>query len=153
MMHTVILAMHVAAGVLGALFGPLAIAWLARGRTGWLASAYHLSVGLVCLSAIGLAALDPARLWWFVLIAAGSYAFSARGMAAIRSGRPGWSARAVRGFGGAYIALWTAIAVVSLPGQPLAWAVPTVVGTVVLERFAGNMGRRESAAVDRATAA
>ncbi len=48
-------------------------------------SAYHLSVALVCLSAVGLAALDPARLWWFVLIATGSYLFAVRAMRDIRS--------------------------------------------------------------------
>jgi len=143
MTHTIVLAVHIAVGALGVVLGPFAIAAAARGRAGRLGSVYHLSVALVCVSAAGLAALDPARLWWFVLIAAGSYAFAARGMSAIRAGRSGWPARAVRGFGGAYIALWTAVLVVGVPAQPILWAVPTVVGIIALEWFAARVGRRQ----------
>jgi hypothetical protein len=113
-------------------------------------SAYHLAVSLVCASAVGLAALDFAGLWWFVLVAAGSYAFAARAILAIRAGRPGWQARAVRGFGGAYIALWTAVAVVSVPGQPLVWAIPTAAGIPALEWFAAKIERRAHVAEDLA---
>ena len=133
---------HIVVGVLGVILGPLAIACLARGRSGWLTSAYHLAVALVCLSAVGLAALDFPRLWWFVLIAAGSYSFAARAMLAIRAGRPRWQVRAVRGFGGAYIALWTAIVVVSVPAQPLVWTIPTLGGILTLEWFANRVGQR-----------
>jgi hypothetical protein len=142
MSHTVILALHIAVGVLGVALGPFAIVHVAQGRVNWLASAYHLSVALVCLSAVGLAALDPARLWWFVLIATGSYFFAGRAMRDIRSARSQWQARAVRGFGGAYIALWTAVVVVSLPGQPIGWAIPTAIGIPALEWFAARIVRR-----------
>ncbi|MGI8721856.1 MAG: hypothetical protein ACR2JG_06475 [Geodermatophilaceae bacterium] len=155
MLHTVILALHIASGVLGVALGPFAIARVARGGVDWLTSAYHLSVALVCLSAVGLAALDPARLWWFVLIATGSYLFAARAMRDIRSVRAQWQARAVRGFGGAYIALWTAVVVVSLPGQPLAWGIPTAVGIPALEWFAARIARRlpaQSATAEDVTA-
>ncbi len=142
MAHTLILTLHIAAGALGIALGPFAIARVAVGRVTWLTSAYHLSVALVCLSAVGLAALDPARLWWFVLIATGSYFFAARAMRDIRSAQAHWQARAVRGFGGAYVALWTAVVVVSVPGQPLAWAIPTVIGIPALEWFAASIARR-----------
>ncbi|MDQ3476757.1 MAG: hypothetical protein M3492_10615 [Actinomycetota bacterium] len=142
MIHTVILALHIAMGVVGVAFGPFAIAEVARGRVNWLTSGYHLSVAGVCASAVGLAALDPARLWWFVLIAAGSYFFAARAMRDIRSARVQWQGRAVRGFGGAYIALWTAVVVVSLPAQPLLWAIPTAIGIPALEWFATRIVRR-----------
>lgn len=148
MTHTVLLGMHIAVGVLGVVLGPFAIAQLARRGAGRLASAYHLTVALVCVSAVGLAALNPARLWWFVLVAAGSYLFAARAMMAIRSGRPGWQVPAVRGFGGAYIALWTAIVVVSLPAQPIVWAIPTAAGILVLEWFASRVQHRLGAAAD-----
>ena len=55
--------------------GTAALARLARGWAGWVALAYHLAVAMVCASAIGLAVLDFAGLWWFVLVAAGSYPF------------------------------------------------------------------------------
>lgn len=150
MAHDLILAMHIAVGIAGVVLGPFAIGGLVRGRTGRLASAYHQSVALVCVSAVGLAALDFAGLWWFVLIAAGSYAFAARAMLTIRSARPGWQARALRGFGGAYIALWTAILVVSVPDQPVAWAIPTVLGSLAVERLAVLIGRRVEPASENA---
>jgi len=140
MAHDVILTGHIAVGVAGVCLGPLAIAQLARGRAGWLALAYHLAVAMVCASAIGLAALDFAGLWWFVLVAAGSYAFAVRAQVAIHRGGSGWQARAVRGFGGAYIALWTAIVVVSVPGIPVLWAVPALVGIPALEWFTHRIG-------------
>lgn len=152
MAHTVILAMHIVVGVLGVALGPFAILRLVRGQAGWLATAYHLAVALVCVSAVGLAAMDFAGLWWFVLIAAGSYAFAARAMLAIGSGRPGWQTPAVRGFGGAYIALWTAILVVSVPSQPIVWALPTAVGIPVLEWLAARVARQHAAAADPAQA-
>lgn len=146
MAHTVILATHIAAGVAGVLMGPVALAALSRGKAGWTASAYHLAVALVCASALGLAMLDFTRLWWFILVAAGSYTFAARAILAIRAGRAGWQSRAVRGFGGAYIALWTAIVVVGIPEQPIAWALPTLVGIPALEWFAARLGARLRAA-------
>lgn len=124
---------------------------MVRGRVGKLSSAYHLAVGLVCASAIGLAALDFARLWWFVLIAAGSYVFAGRAVLAIRAGGTDWQPRAVRGFGGAYIALWTAIIVVSLPSQPILWALPSAAGIVALEWFAARVKRRQVGALDLAS--
>lgn len=145
MAHTVVLIIHIAVGGLGVVLGPLAVARVARGKAGWPASAFHLAVALVCLSAVGLAALDFARLWWFVFIAAGSYAFAGRAMLAVGSARPGWPARAVRGFGGAYIALWTAVLVVSAPAQPIVWLIPTALGIVLVEALAVSVKRRTQA--------
>lgn len=152
MEHTVILVTHIVGGVGGVLLGPFAVARLYGGTAGWTASAYHLAVALVCASAVGLAMLDFARLWWFILVAAGSYAFAARAILAIRAGRAGWQSRAVRGFGGAYIALWTAIVVVGIPEQPIVWALPSLVGIPALEWFAARLGgRRRAGSVDRTT--
>lgn len=140
MMHTLILAFHIAAGVCGVLLGPVAIAGAASGldtnRRGWLSEAYHGAVLAVCVSAAGLALLDPAGLWWFLPIAAGSYAFALRGRLASRRRWPDWRRRSVSGFGGAYIALWTAILVVSANSTPLLWLIPTVVGVPIVEWLA-----------------
>jgi hypothetical protein len=136
MVHTVVLVIHIAAGVVGVLVGPPVLYAAAGGRVGRLAGAYHASVLLVCVSAGALAALDFARLWWFVLIAAASYGFALSAYVAARSRRPGWLPRYIRGQGGAYIALWTAIVVVSVPDLPVVWLVPAVVGSPLVEWYA-----------------
>lgn len=140
MAHTLILTVHIAVGLGGILLGPVAIALAVSGRlvdrVGWVVEAYHASVLAVCLSAVGLVALEPARLWWFLPIAAGSYAFALRARLALHRRSVGWQRRSVSGLGGAYIALWTAILVVSANGTPLLWALPTVVGVPLIEWMA-----------------
>jgi len=63
MTHDVVLAVHVAAGVLGVVLGPLVVWRAYRREVGRLAAGYHGAVAAVCISALGLAALDVARLW------------------------------------------------------------------------------------------
>jgi hypothetical protein len=141
MAHTLILAFHIVVGVCGVILGPAAIAGAVSGRheptrLGWAGEAYHGAVLAVCISAAGLALLDPAGLWWFLPIAAGSYAFALQARLAIRRRRPGWQRRSVSGFGGAYISLWTAILVVSANGTPLLWLAPTLAGVPLVEWLA-----------------
>lgn len=144
MSHDLVLAVHVAAGVLGVVLGPLVVWRASRGRTDRLATGYHGSVAVVCVSALGLAALDIASLWWLVPISLGTYAFLLRGVLAGRGRRPGWATSAIRGYGGAYIALWTAIVVVSAGSSVLTWLVPALVGTPVVELLAARVNRELS---------
>lgn len=110
-------------------FGPLAL----HGRRGpQVARAYQWAVLAVSLTAIGLVAFDPAGLWWLVPLALFAYACIVTGLRAPR--------RQVRlrlhGLGGSYIALVTALLVVSVegPGSVVAWVLPTLVGLVLIER-------------------
>ena len=91
----------------------------------------------VCLTAGGLALSDRARLWWFVPISVGSYAFALLGyVAAKRRWRNRLRAH-VTGQGGSSIAMVTALLVVNwhpLTGSPARatiWprVLPTLVGT------------------------
>ncbi|MBA2478756.1 MAG: hypothetical protein M3455_00040 [Actinomycetota bacterium] len=141
MTHDVVLAVHVAAGVLGVVLGPLVVWRAYRRRVGRLAAGYHGAVAAVCISALGLAALDVARLWWLLPISLGTYALVLRGVLAGRGHRPGWAASAVRGYGGAYIALWTAIVVVSAGSSVLTWLLPAILGTPVVELLAARAHR------------
>lgn len=156
MTHDLILALHIAAGVCGVLLGPAAIAGAASGREdargGRLGAAYHGAVLAVCVSAAGLAVLDLAGLWWFLPIAAGSYAFALRARLAIRRRSPGWRRRSVSGYGGAYISLWTAILVVSANGTPLLWLVPTLAGVPLVEWLARRVREPAPEATAPATA-
>ena len=136
MTHDIVLAIHIAFGVAGVGLGPPAV-WMAyRQRAGRPSTAFHWSVVGVCVTALGLAALDLAALWWLVPIAAGTYALAFVGFRAARDRRPGWAAAAVRGFGGSYIALWTAILVVSAGSSVLTWVLPAAIGTPLVELLA-----------------
>lgn len=80
-----ILGLHIAAGTTGLLLGPIAMR--ARKRPGLhtrAGEAYHWVVLTVCLTAGLMAVLDWKRLWWFLPIAAGSYAFALVGYLAKR---------------------------------------------------------------------
>lgn len=137
-----VLGLHIAAGAIGLVLGLVAM-WAAkrpRGphtRTG---EAYHWVMLIVCLSAAGLAFLDWKRIWWFLPIAVGSYAFALLGYVAAKWRWRGWLIAHVSGQGGSYIAMITALLVVNwrtLTGHPgfesvWPWILPTLVGTPII---------------------
>lgn len=130
------LAIHIAAGGGALALGPVAMwAGKRRGihtRTG---EAYHWLVLATAASAVVLAALDPA-IWWLGVIAVFSYGFALAGYAAAKRRRGNWLRVHVSGQGGSYIAVVTAFLVVNLGGSAsapwIAWAAPTVIGSVLL---------------------
>lgn len=134
MAHTLVLWVHVVVGAAGTLLGPLALwtTWRRRELTP-AGEAFHWTVLAVCVSAVGLTIFDWSGLWWFVPISAASYAFAFRGYRAARRQVPNWPVRYLRGTGGGYLALLTAILVVSVPELPVVWFVPAVVGTLLIE--------------------
>lgn len=126
------LALHITAGVLALTLGPLALlAARRRGPVNAVATAYHWAVLAVCVSAAALVAAAPGRLWWLLPVAAGSYALALLGLRTAR--RPGSRARRLHlhGQGGSYIALVTALLVVSV-GSPLSWIAPTLIGSPLI---------------------
>ena len=137
----VILALHIAAGTVGLVLGPLALG--ARKRPGLHTRAgetYHWVMLTVCLTAGLMALLDWARLWFFLPIGAFSYAFAFAGYLAAKRRWAGWLRTHISGQGGSYIAMVTALLVVnweSLTGSPgltapLAWILPTLIGTPII---------------------
>ncbi len=132
---------HIVAGFSGLVLGPAAMVATKRPgvhtRTG---EAYHWVMLAVCASAGLLAVPEWGRLWWFLLIAAGSYAFALVGYVAAKRRWPGWIAAHISGQGGSYIAMTTALLVVnwrSLTGtagmsSAIPWILPTLVGTPIL---------------------
>jgi len=129
----VILSVHVASGVAALVLGPLAL-FAARRRLGRRAQArdaYHWLVLAVCVTAVALSALAWQRLWWLVPIAVLSYGLALVGQLATVGGGPAW-VRA-HAWGGSYIALVTALLVISVrnistTAQVLAWILPAAVG-------------------------
>jgi hypothetical protein len=135
--HDVVLAIHVIAGTAGLALGLVAI-WIERHppfRSGE-GTAYHWAVLGVALTALALVASDIAAFWWLIPVAAVSYALALVGYLAPRM-RPRWWVRGyAHGQGGAYIALVTALLVVSLDGTAAiaGWILPSLLGIPLIER-------------------
>ena len=139
--QTVVLTIHVAAGVAGLLLGPLAmVVEKRRGRHTSAGEAYHAAFAVLCASAVVLAVLDWSESWWLALVGAGSYGFALLGYVAAKRRRPGWLIKHVAGQGGSYIAMTSATLVVNwenLTGvqgreSPLPWLLPTLIGTPLI---------------------
>jgi hypothetical protein len=75
--------------------------------------AYHWVMLGVCMSAATLAVLDWNRIWWFLPVALGSYAFAFVGYLAAKRRWNGWLRVHVVGQGGSYIAMVTAVLIVN----------------------------------------
>ena len=132
MLHPVILVVHIVAGIAGLLAGPAAIrAAVDNGRDTAGARAYLVAVTVLTISAAGLVALRPGTLWPFLLLAVGT---EAAVLAARRARRTDHHVRLV---GGSYISLVTALLVISW-GSVAAWILPTLVGTLLVERAAAR---------------
>jgi hypothetical protein len=155
MSHTVLLNLHIVAGVLGLLLGPLAM-WqdtrqlgVGQGPAGGLSAAYPWAVLVVSLSAVALVVQYRRELWWLAPVAALAYALAVLGRYAATRQFHGWSHAYVHGQGGSYIALVTALVVVALtvdgplagPVILLPWLLPTAVGTLLIERWRRRLVR------------
>lgn len=138
---SVVLCVHIVLGAAGLVIG--LVAMTAGKRPGLhtrAGEAYHWVLLGVCVSAAALAALDWQRIWWFLPIALGSYAFALLGYVAAKRRWDGWLRAHLTGQAGSYIAMVTALLVVnweSLTGtrgvvSPWAWALPTVVGSPLI---------------------
>src|SRR6266487_2883101 len=147
MAHAVLLGIHIAAGTLGLLVGPVAM-WqgtrrlaAAPGPDTVAGRAYHWTVLTVCLSAAVLVVWFRPALWWLVPVAAGSYSLVLLGRLAVARRFRGWTHAYVHGLGGSYIALVTALAVVALTvdgplhgaAEVIPWALPAAIGIPLIE--------------------
>lgn len=138
MLRSIVLMSHIAAGVAGLLIGPAAIgASLHDRRDTRPVRAYRLAVTTLTATAVALVALNPG-LWPFLLLALGTQ------VAVLMSRTVRRLDRHVRLVGGSYVSLVTALLVVSW-GSIAAWVLPTVVGTVLVERAAALSRRRPPA--------
>jgi hypothetical protein len=138
-MRDIAVILHVVAGVLAVPFGPVAIVLtLRRRRLNWAGECYHWMVALVCLTALVMIPYDWGRLWYFGPITVASYLFVYLGQRAAEAPGGLWYRGVLRGYGGSWVALWTAIAIVSLPERPWTWAIPIVVGSAVIEWLCFN---------------
>lgn len=145
--HAGLLSIHIAAGTLGLLLGPVAMWQVTRRLRAGLSpdaaasTAYHWTVLAVCLSAVVLVARYRPELWWLVPVAAFSYALVLLGRFAVTRRFRGWTHAYAHGQGGSYIALVTALVVVAFtvdgpvhgPAEAIPWALPVAIGTLLIE--------------------
>jgi hypothetical protein len=133
-MRDIALILHVVAGLAGIVFGPLAIFVTLRSRRlNWAGEIFHWVVALVCLTALVMVPYDWARLWVFWPISIASYLFVYFGQRSAESPGTLWYRGVLRGYGGGWIALWTAILVVNVADHPWTWPIPLVVGSTAIE--------------------
>jgi hypothetical protein len=154
-LHTVVLSVHVSAGVAGLVLGPIAMfSGKRRGRHTRAGAAYHWVFLALFLSSAVLAVMRP-ELWWLGLVGLFSYSFALLGYLSARRRWREWLQWHVAGQGGSYIAMTTATIVVNwdeLTGargveSVVPWVIPTLVGTPILvwltnEVAAGRRPRR-----------
>lgn len=153
-MWTTLLSIHVISGSLALLAGPVAMA--VPKRRGWHPRAgtwYVALTAVLCMSAIGLAVLRPA-VWWLGIIAVATLAAALAGRQMRRQRPRYWLPWHISLMCGSYISLLTALLVVNLGlGDPIAWILPTIVGSPLIARRAYLAAARPLRKGDRRTLA
>src|SRR2546421_12167870 len=105
-----VLLVQIALGTAGLGLGPVAmVARKLPGLHTQAGEAYHWVMLGVCVSASTLAVLDWGRIWWFLPIAVGSYAFALLGYVAAKRRWRGWLPAHLTGQGGPSLPLVTAL--------------------------------------------
>ncbi len=129
-MHELLLAVHVAAGAIGLVAGPVAgVARKARGPhtvAGW---TYQACCAALCLSALGLVAMSP-TLWPFALIAVPTQLAAVGAVVVRRRERRGWRPLHVQLALSSYVSFVTAFVVQAAGG--FWWLVPVALGSTVV---------------------
>ncbi|WP_299039052.1 DUF2306 domain-containing protein [uncultured Pseudokineococcus sp.] len=131
-LHTALLVPHVVAGGLGLLLGPVVMALPKRRDRHGLAGRVYVPVAVVMTTtALGLFALDPGRLWGLALIAAATLVTALSGASLARRRPRGWVPAHIRLMGASYLSFVTAFLLTQW-SSPLAWILPTAVGTPLM---------------------
>ena len=142
-MYDLVVAAHVVAGALGLAAGPAAalVRRKARGlhtATGW---AYQACCFVLCTTSLVFVAVHPS-FWPFALIAVGTQVAAAGAVVVRRRRRPGWLPLHVGLALGSYVSFVTAFCVQTF-GGPLAWVVPSALGSVVVTTVASRVARAQ----------
>jgi hypothetical protein len=136
--HDGLLGVHVAAGATALVLGLFAFrAERPPTYRSGAGTAYHWTVLAVASTAIALIAFDPSGLWWVAPLAVLSYCLALVGyLAPAKCRNRAWIRAYAHGQGGSYIALVTALLVISLSGiaAAVAWVAPTAIGLALIER-------------------
>lgn len=141
MVHTILVALHVIAGVAGLAAGPAAML-VPKGRLhARLGLAYQGCVAVLTVTAVGLVLFDPARLAALGLVAVLTEAAALGGWLLARRRPAGWRPWHVRLVAGSYVSFVTAFLVVQWP-HPVGWILPTLVGSPLIAWASARAARR-----------
>ena len=130
--HALLLAAHVGAGCAGLLVG--AVTLLVPKRRGWhprLGIAYQAVVAVMTTSAVVLAVTATPTRWGLLVIAVATEAAAIAGWVVARRRRAGWLPLHVSFTAGSYVSFVTAALVVNW-SSPLAWVLPTLIGSPLI---------------------
>lgn len=131
-LHAALLVPHVVAGGLGLLLGPVVMALpKRRDRHGAAGRVYVPVTVVMTTTALGLFALDPGRLWGLATIAVATLVTALAGASLARRRPPGWVPAHIRLMGASYLSFVTAFLLTQWD-SPLAWILPTAVGTPLM---------------------
>jgi hypothetical protein len=136
-LHAALLVPHIAAGSvglaagLGAALMPKSAGW--HTLLGW---TYQACCAVLCVSALGLVALDPS-LWGFALIGVGTEACALGGVVVRRRRRPGWIPLHASLVLSSYVSFVTALVVQTVGGW--AWVVPVALGSTLISVVVGRL--------------
>lgn len=137
-MRSYVLQLHILAGAVGLTLGPVAVALRRTARHRALGRAYQGLVAVMASTALVLAAGDPGSLWGLAVIAAATQVAALAGWLVARRRRPGWGPVHVRLMCGSYLSFVTA-ALVTAWSSPLAWILPTALGSPVIAALAKSI--------------
>lgn len=141
-LRTLLLVAHIGAGCAGLLLGAAAL--LAPKRRGWHVRsglAYQAVVAVMTGSALVLAATAATTPWGLVVIAVATETAALAGWVVARRRRPGWLPLHISLMAGSYVSFVTAALMVNW-SSPLAWVLPTLIGSPVIAAVARRAGRR-----------
>ncbi|MFU8849630.1 hypothetical protein ACNAW0_01350 [Micromonospora sp. SL1-18] len=148
-MRTVLVVVHAVSGTVGLLLAlPVLLAPKRRGRHTLLGRVYVGAATGLGLSAFGLFAFDPARLWGLALLGALTLGWLVGGLwfarrrPAVTGGR-GWRAWHINMMGSTLIAFVTGFAVQTTDGNLVAWFAPTVIGSLLVARATAREAARQ----------
>ncbi|MCD7035024.1 DUF2306 domain-containing protein [Metabacillus sp. GX 13764] len=143
------LLVHIAAGCICLLFGPLAMGAAKKNKYHRIfGEIYHASFAVILLSSVTLAVMHWETSAYLMYVGIFSYSFAITGYLAVKLKRKNWLSMHISGMLGSYIAVVTAVLVVNgqrIPGLNLLpvwalWILPTLIGspliTLVNIRFA-----------------
>ncbi|RZU73359.1 hypothetical protein EV384_1762 [Micromonospora kangleipakensis] len=139
-MHTVLVLIHAVSGTTGLLLAlPILLAPKRRGRHTLLGRVYAVAAVGLSLSALGLFALDPARLWGLAILGVLTLGWLLGGLWFARRrpwglGGRGWRVWHLNLMGSTVIAFVTGFAVQMTDGNLVAWLAPTAIGSVLIAR-------------------
>jgi len=141
MIIKIFLYLHIAAGTIGLILGPISM-YLPkkRGLHSIIGKYYFYFMALVCLSSVPLSITHWEKNWWFIFVALFSFKFAWKGYQAAKNRKEDWLKKHISGMLGSYIAMVTALLVVNSGtlnnalNLPLffCWILPTIIGTPLI---------------------